>query len=102
MVEDYNKCKNSIEVAKKYSVSHSTVLKWSKSLSLENKSSAPKIPSRKHDFKSLVLIHFLYKKEKENIDSIQEILENQAIKVPRSTIGYYLRSWSLTKERKEE
>jgi tRNA U38,U39,U40 pseudouridine synthase TruA len=86
MVADYKKCKNSLTVAKKYSVSHPTVLKWSQSENLENKSSAPKVPFRKHSVRKLVLIHFLYKKELKNLDDIEEILEEQDQKMPRSSI----------------
>jgi hypothetical protein len=86
MVEDYKSCNNSLIVAKKYSVSHTTVLKRSNSINLENKSSAPLKPARKHSLRKLVLIHFLYKKEIKNLDEIDEILEEQGEKVPRSTI----------------
>jgi hypothetical protein len=86
MVEDYKICKNSLKVAKKYKISHKTVLKWSNSENLENKSSAPITPSRKHSIRKLVLLHFLYKKELKNLDEIDEILEEQNQKMPRSTI----------------
>lgn len=101
MVKDYKISSNSLIVAKKYSVSHSTVLKRSNSINLENKSSAPLRPARKHSLRKLVLIHFLYKKEIKNLDEIDEILEEQNQKVPRSTIWYYLKTWWLVKERKE-
>jgi len=93
MVADYKRCKNSVLVAKRFSISHTTVLKWSRSESLENRSSAPKNPRRKHDFRVLVFIYFLYKKEREDIDSIEEILQRENTPIPRSTIGYYLKSW---------
>jgi len=86
MVEDYKSCNNSLIVAKKYSISHPTVLKRSKSINLENKSSSPIKPVRKHSLRKLVLIHFLYKKEIKNLDEIDEILEEQDQKMPRSTI----------------
>lgn len=101
MVASYAQCGNSVLVAEKYSVSHTTVLKWSHSENLENKSSAPKRPARKHSIRSLVLIHFLYKKENEKLDNIVEILEEQEIIVPRSTIAYYLKVWWLVQERKD-
>lgn len=102
MVEDYNTCKNSVTVSQKYSVSHKTVLKWSQSESLENNSSAPKSPFRKHSVKKLVWIHFLYKKEWKNLDEIDEILEEQWENMPRSSIWYYLKIWWLTQERREQ
>ena len=77
MVEDYKRYKNSVTVSQKYLVSHKTVLKRSQSESLENKSSAPQVPFRKHSVRKLVLIHFLYKKELKNLDDIDEILEEQ-------------------------
>jgi len=77
MVEDYKSCNSSILVSKKYKISHTTILKWSNSETLENKSSSPKKPSRKHDFKKLVLIYFLYKKENKTLDEIEDILEKQ-------------------------
>lgn len=101
MVEDYKNCNSSLIVAKKYSISHPTVLKRANSINLENKSSAPIKPARKHSFRKLVLIHFLYKKEIKNLDEIDEILEEQWEKVPRSTISYYLKNWWLVKERKD-
>jgi len=66
MVEDYKNYKNSLFVAEKYKISHTTVLKWSNSDSLKNRSSAPIIPARKHCLRKLVLIHFLYNKELKN------------------------------------
>jgi hypothetical protein len=66
MVEDYKNYNNSLLVAEKYQISHTTVLKWSKLDSLENRSSAPNIPARKHCLRKLVLIHFLYNKELKN------------------------------------
>ena len=101
MVASYIQCKNSILVAEKYSVSHTTVLKWSHSENLENKSSAPKVPARKHSIRSLVLIHFLYQKEQEKLDDIVEILEEQNIIIPRSTVAYYLKIWWLVQARKD-
>ena len=101
MVKDYKICRNSLIVGKKYQISHPTVLKRSNSENLENKSSAPIKPHRKHSLRKLVLIHFLYKKELKNLDEIDEILEEQDQKMPRSTIWYYLKSFWLTKERRE-
>ena len=101
MVEDYLKSKNSISVAEKYKISAPTVLKRANSETLENKSSAPLKPARKHWLRKLVLIHFLYQKELKNLDEILEILEEQEEKMPRSTIWYYLKNWWLVKERKE-
>ena len=101
MVDDYNIYKNSLTVAKKYKISHTTVLKWANSENLENKSSAPIKPARKHSIRKLVLLHFLYKKELKNLDEIDEILEEQGQKMPRSTIWYYLKTFWLTKERRE-
>jgi hypothetical protein len=77
MVEDYKICKNSLTVGKKYKISHTTILKRANSENLENKSSAPIKPARKHSLRKLVLIHFLYKKELKNLDEIDEILEEQ-------------------------
>lgn len=102
MVEDYKSCKNSMSVGKKYKIWHTTVLKRFNSENLENKSSAPKNPARKHSLKKLVLIHFLYKKELKNWDDIQEILEEQWLIMPRSSIFYYLKIWWLVKERQEK
>ena len=96
MVKDYKICRNSLIVGKKYQISHPTVLKRSNSENLENKSSAPIKPHRKHSLRKLVLIHFLYKKELKNLDEIDEILEEQERKMPRSTIWYYLKSFWLT------
>lgn len=62
MTEDYKQCWNSVLVSKKYQVTANTVLKRSKSESLENKSSAPKIPSRKYELPDLCLIYWLYEK----------------------------------------
>jgi len=101
MVEDYKKCLNSVTVAEKYQISAPTVLKWANSETLENKSSAPLKPARKHWLRKLVLIHFLYQKELKNLDEILEILEEQEETMPRSTIWYYLKTWGLVKERKE-
>ena len=101
MVEDYKICKNSITVAKKYKISHPTVLKRANSENLENKSSAPIKPNRKHSIRKLVLLHFLYKKELKNLDEIEEILEEQEQSMPRSTIWYYLKTFWLTKEKRE-
>ena len=75
MVSDYKNFKNSVIVAEKYQISHTTVLKWSNAENLENKSSAPKIPHRKHNFSSLCLIYFLYEKEEKDGDEIQEYLD---------------------------
>jgi len=102
MVKDYKNCLNSAFVAEKYQVSAPTVLKWANSETLENKSSAPIKPFRKHNLRKLILIHFLYKKELKNLDEIDEILEWQEQKMPRSTIWYYLKTWWLVKERKEK
>jgi len=102
MVEDYKKCKNSKIVSKKYKVSCPTVLKRSNSENLENKSSAPNIPSRKHNFKELCFIHYLYEKEEKDGDEIQEYLELNWINFPRSSVYYYLKQWGLIKRRKEK
>ena len=102
IVGNYNICKNSLTVAEKYQISHTTVLKWKNAKNLENKSSAPIKPHRKHSLRKLVLIHFLYKKELKNLDEIDEILEEQKQKMPRSTIWYYLKTFGLTKERKKQ
>ena len=59
MVKDYKICKNSLTVGKKYKISHTTILKRANSENLENKSSAPIKPARKHSLRKLVLIHFL-------------------------------------------
>ena len=56
MVEDYKNCRNSLYVSEKYQISHITVLKWYNSESLENKSSAPKNPARKHCLGKLVIL----------------------------------------------
>jgi hypothetical protein len=77
MVDGYRNYKNSLFVANKYQISHTTVLKRSNSENLENKSSAPNNPARKHCLRKLVLIHFLYNKELKNLDDIQEILKEQ-------------------------
>lgn len=101
MVEDYNGCKNSVLVSQKYKVSVPTVLKRSQSSTLDNKSSAPNYPHRKHSLRKLVLIHFLYNKELRNWDDIEEILEEQWLPMPRSSIFYYLKTWGLVAQRKE-
>jgi len=62
MAWDYKEYKNSKIVSKKYKVSCLAILKCSNSENLENKSSTPNIPSRKHNFKELCLIHYLYEK----------------------------------------
>ena len=102
MTQDYKSLKNSQKIWEKYKISHTTVLKRSKSDNLENRSSAPHKPARKHDFRKLVLLHFLYKKENNTLDEIEDILEEQWKKMPRSTIWYYLITWWLVKERKEK
>ena len=102
IVEDYKIYKNSLFVAEKYQISHTTVLKWSNWESLENRSSSPNNPARKHCLRKLVLIHFLYNKELKNWDDIQEILEGQWLLMPRSSIFYYLKTWWLVKTRKEK
>jgi hypothetical protein len=48
MVEDYKKSKNSVSIAEKFQISAPTVLKRANSETLENKSSAPLKPARKH------------------------------------------------------
>ena len=101
MVEDYKECKNSVLVSKKFKVSPKTVLKWVKSENLEDKSSAPKIPSRKYELSSLCMIYWLYEKEKLKWDEILDYLEDNNLEMKRSSIYYYLKLWGLTKRRKE-
>jgi len=102
MTEDYKICKSSTIIWKRYRVSPTTVLKRSKSDSLENKSSAPKVAHRKHEIKHLYMIYYLYEKEKLNGDEIQEYLESQDISFPRSSMYYYLNSWWMTTRRKKK
>jgi len=102
IVENYNETKSSTLTAKKFKVSHVTVLKRVKQDSLENKSSSPIIPHRKHSIEQLYLIYFFYKKEKMNLDDIVDALEKEWLPVPRSTIWYNLKTWWLPKERKLE
>lgn len=102
IVKDYNKSRSSTSTAKKFEISHTTVLKWKNSISLKNKSSAPIIPYRKHSIEQLYLIHFFYKKEEMNLDNIVDTLEWQWLPVPRSTISYNLSKWWLVKERREK
>ena len=102
MVSDYKSLHNSVIVWEKYKISHTTVLKWGKSENLDNKSSAPKIPHRIHDFSVLCLIHFLYEKEEKDGDEIQEYLELNWIIFPRSSMYYYLKQWWLIQRRKEK
>lgn len=102
MVSDYKNFKNSVIVAEKYQISHTTVLKWSNAENLENKSSAPKIPHRKHNFSSLCLIYFLYEKEEKDGDEIQEYLDLNWMNFPRSSMYYYLKQWWLIQRRKDK
>lgn len=101
MVDDYKNIRNSLIIWNKYKVSHTTVLKRSNKDSLENKSSAPINPARKHELKDLYLIYFLYKKENLNWDDIVDcLLNNYLVTIPRSSIYYYLNIWWLIKERR--
>ena len=101
MVLDYNQCLNSVLVAEKYQVTANTVLKWSKSETLENASSAPKMPSRKYELRDLCLIYWLYEKDNLKWDEILDHFEENNIDVKRSSIYYYLKIWGLTKRKKE-
>jgi len=71
MVEDYQNWLSSTKVWEKYKVSPTTILKWNErnetEWNLENKSSAPINPHRKHSIDKLYLIYYLYKKERLNI-----------------------------------
>ncbi len=68
MTEDYGRCRNSIQVAQRYQVSHTTVLHWHHHLertgNLSSTSSAPIHPHRKYEFEELYLLHYLYKTER--------------------------------------
>ena len=101
IVEDYNESKNSLLTAKKFKVSHTTVLKRSKEWSLENKSSAPLIPHQKHSTEKLCILYFLYTKEELDLDLIFDELEKQWLHMPRSIMWYHLTKWNLPQERRD-
>ncbi len=101
MTKDYKQCWNSVLVSKKYQVTANTVLKRSNAESLENKSSAPKIPFRKYELPDLCLIYWLYEKDNLKWDEILDYFEENNIEIKRSSIYYYLKIWGLTKRRKE-
>ena len=101
MVEDYKSCLNSSKVAEKYQVSAKTVLKWSNSPTLDNGSSAPIIPARKYELSELCLIYWLYEKDNLKWDEILDHFEEANIPMKRSSIYYYLKTWGLTKRRKD-
>lgn len=101
MTEDYKNNWNSVLVWKKYEISHTTILKWSKSETLENGSSSPKIPARKYELSSLCLIYWLYEKENMKWDEILDYFEDNNLEMKRSSIYYYLNNWGLTKRKKE-
>ena len=101
ITEDYNECKSSLLVAKKYKVTANTVLKRSNAESLENGSSASLMPARKYELSDLCLIYWLYEKENLKWDEILDHFEENEIEMKRSSIYYYLKIWGLTKRRKE-
>ena len=101
MTEDYKQCWNSVLVAEKYQVTANTILKRSKSENLENKSSAPIIPSRKYELPDLCLIYWLYEKDNLKWDEILDYFEENNLNMKRSSIYYYLKIWGLTKRKKE-
>ena len=106
MVEDYQNWLSSTKVWEKYKVSPTTILKWNErnetEWSLENKSSAPINPHRKHSIDKLYLIYYLYKKERLDWEWVIEYLEENNIVFPKSSIYYYLNLWWLVQERKNE
>jgi len=101
MVEDYKECQNSVLVAEKFKVTPKTVLKWVSADSLKDKNSAPKIPARKYELKDLCLIYWLYEKEKLKWDEILDYFEDNNLEIKRASIYYYLKTWGLTKRRKD-
>ena len=101
MVKDYKNCNNSVSVSEKFEVTPKTVLKWANSENLEDKNSAPKVPSRKYELSSLCLIYWLYEKENLKGDEILDHFDDNNLEMKRSTIYYYLKVWGLTKRRKE-
>ena len=101
MVKDYKNCNNSVSVAEKFEVTPKTVLKWANSENLEDKNSAPKVPSRKYELSSLCLIYWLYEKDNLKGDEILDHFDDNNLEMKRSSIYYYLKVWGLTKRRKD-
>ena len=106
ILEDYKNWLSSTKIWERYKVSPSTVLKWNErneiEWNIENKSSAPTNPYRKHWVDRLYLIYYLYKKERLNWEWVIEYLEQNNIVFSKSSIYYYLNLWWLIKERKNE
>lgn len=104
--EDYMNRWSSLKTAKIFQISHTTVLHWhhrfDQENTLNNRSSAPIVPHRTHEIKSLYLLYYLYKTVGNTVPDIEDYFEKNNIIFPRSSIYYHLKSWWLIQERKEK
>lgn len=78
-----------------------TINKWNKEESIESKSSAPNLPSRKYEFKDLYILYAVRKYLELKGDDCQEILEEDYwINMKRWSVFYYLKLRWMTKKDK--
>lgn len=103
--EDYMSRWSSLKTAQTFQISHTTVLNWhhrfDQENTLENKGSAPIVPHRVHELRSLYLLYYLYKVAGHTVSEIEDYFETNSIVFPRSSLYYHLKSWWLIQERKE-
>jgi len=79
--------------------STATVYKWVKSDTVEDKSSAPKNPSRIYELRELYYLYACKKYFQLPLDDIIEMLDKDyKITFKRSSASYYLNKWKLTKK----